>query len=112
MGTIKTYKSSEANTRGFCWVCGATVFCLTARRMPSERQVVVGIAMGILRAPEGIRAENWVTWRTRTVSWVEDARSYDADFANAISETLGLCNYLTGVEPAAWEFKFCAGDLG
>jgi hypothetical protein len=89
MGTIKTYKSSEANTRGFCGVCGATVFCLTTRRMPSERQAVVGIAMGILRAPEGIRAENWVTWRTRTVSWVEDARSYDADFANAISETLG-----------------------
>lgn len=34
LGTIKTYKSSEPNTRGFRGVCGATVFGTNRHRTP------------------------------------------------------------------------------
>ncbi|KAK6082196.1 DUF636 domain-containing protein [Seiridium cupressi] len=84
VGTIRTYNSSKRNTRGFCGVCGATVFLTTTLRTPTERQAVLNVGMGILRAPEGIRAENWVSWRTANIAWANDARSYDADFTEAL----------------------------
>ncbi|KAI0129739.1 Mss4-like protein [Xylariales sp. AK1849] len=84
IGTIKTYRSSKPNTRGFCGTCGATVFIMTTHRMPTERQTVVNIAMGILRAPEGVEAGNWATWRTGNAAWAGDARTFDADFVDAL----------------------------
>ena len=30
---------------------------------------MMNVAMGILRAPEGVRAENWVTWGTANPSF-------------------------------------------
>lgn len=89
MGTLKTYKSSESNTRGFCGVCAASVFALTTRRVPSERQAVLAVAMGILRAPEGVRAENWATWRSGNIAWAKDAQSYDAAFTGELVEKHG-----------------------
>lgn len=84
IGTIRTYKSSEQNTRGFCGVCGSTMLLGTTHRMPTARQAILNVAMGVLRAPEGVRAENWVTWRTGRIAWAEDARSYDADLTDAL----------------------------
>ncbi|KAK9413162.1 putative Mss4-like protein [Seiridium unicorne] len=84
IGTIRTYSSSKRNTRGFCGVCGATVFLRTTLRTPTERQAVLNVGMGILRAPEGMRAENWVSWRTANIAWANDARSYDADLTEAL----------------------------
>ncbi|KAI1767439.1 hypothetical protein GGR53DRAFT_481912 [Hypoxylon sp. FL1150] len=72
LGTMKTYKSSEKVTRGFCGTCGAKVFLKTTDRSPSEDSEVLGIAMGILRAPEGMRADNWVTWRAGRLEGVPD----------------------------------------
>lgn len=68
IGTIKTYKSSEPNTRGFYLVCSAVVFLTTTSRMPTERQAILNTTMGILRAPEGVLAEEWVWGRTGNVS--------------------------------------------
>lgn len=86
LGTLKTYRSSEPNTRAFCGVCGATVLISSKNRMPSEGEAVLNVAMGILRAPEGVRAEDWVTWRTGQIAWAEDARRYDGDFVDALVE--------------------------
>lgn len=90
LGTMKAYASSEASARGFCGVCGATVFARhEARAMPSEPQTVLNIAVGILRAPEGSKAENWVTWRTGEPAFVgpdDDARTFDPEFAEAVVE--------------------------
>ncbi|KAH8204257.1 hypothetical protein TruAng_001543 [Truncatella angustata] len=100
LGSIKTYKSSEPTTRGFCGVCGATVFLATTDRMPTERQAILNVAMGVLRAPEGVTAGNWVSWRTAKVAWADDARRYDADFTNAL---------LVGHED--WGIKTTGGTL-
>ncbi|KAI1377207.1 DUF636 domain protein [Hypoxylon crocopeplum] len=84
LGTVKTYASSEKVTRGFCGRCGATVFLKTTLRSPSERSEVLNVAMGILRAPEGAKAEDWVTWRAGKPAWADDAREYDPEFVDAI----------------------------
>ncbi|KAK7963964.1 hypothetical protein PG996_008347 [Apiospora saccharicola] len=82
----RTYKSSEPTVRGFCGVCGATVFGATKHREPTAGQAVLNVAMGLLRAPEGVRAENWVTWRAGKHSWLEDAKAYDEEFTVSLVE--------------------------
>ncbi|KAI8625375.1 Mss4-like protein [Xylariaceae sp. FL1651] len=84
LGTMKTYASSARNTRGFCGRCGATVLIKTQDRTPTDQQTVLNIAMGILRAPEGVRAESWVTWRAGKPAWVDDAKGYDAYFSDSV----------------------------
>ncbi|KAI0138276.1 hypothetical protein BJ166DRAFT_631050 [Pestalotiopsis sp. NC0098] len=85
VGTLKTYSSTPGHvTRGFCGRCGATVLLGTTKRTPSERQMVLNIAMGLLRAPEGVAAEDWTVWRTGNVAWANDAREYDAEFTDAL----------------------------
>ncbi|KAI1214615.1 DUF636 domain protein [Annulohypoxylon truncatum] len=83
-GTIKTYKSSEDVTRGFCGVCGATIFLKCKARSPTEETEVLNIAVGILRAPEGAKAEDWLTWRAGRPAWVDDAMEYDPEFIQAV----------------------------
>ncbi|KAK8062647.1 hypothetical protein PG997_014744 [Apiospora hydei] len=85
-GTLKTYKSSAPNTRGFCGVCGATVFLATKHREPTAAQAVLNVAMGLLRAPEGVKAEDWVTWRAGKPAWAEDAKGYDEEFTVGLVE--------------------------
>lgn len=89
LGTMKTYASSGWNTRGFCGVCGATVALRNKSRMPTDQQMVLNIAMGILRAPEGVRAENWVTWRTGAPAFAgpeDTATKFDPEFVKAAVE--------------------------
>ncbi|RCI13182.1 hypothetical protein L249_0230 [Ophiocordyceps polyrhachis-furcata BCC 54312] len=84
IGTAKTYASSEGVLRSFCRVCGATVFFSSKKRQPSERQAVVDLAVGILRAPEGVMAEHWLTWRARPAH-VGSGLAFDADFTEALT---------------------------
>ncbi|RLL97218.1 hypothetical protein CFD26_106980 [Aspergillus turcosus] len=72
LGSSKGYVSSKGVRRTFCGICGATVFydC-------DGREDIVDVAMGLLRAPEGARAENWVTWRTKRMAFPEDGMRYD-----------------------------------
>ena len=64
---LKSFKSSEGVTRYHCGRCGATIFYWADRRPQ-----VVDVAVGILRAPSGARAEDWLDWRTR-ISHEKDA---------------------------------------
>ncbi|KAJ1555293.1 hypothetical protein HK405_002793, partial [Cladochytrium tenue] len=80
-GTLTTFVSSPGVLRGFCGVCGATVFYTC-----DEREGIADIAVGILRAPEGALAENWMTWRTGRLSWVESGLRYDKEFTEALVE--------------------------
>ncbi len=89
IGTMKTYASSELNTRGFCSVCGATVAIQHKNRAPTDQSMVLNIAMGILRTPEGVKAENWVTWRTARPAFVgpeDSSRKFDPEFVEAVVE--------------------------
>lgn len=80
-GTLQTFRSSEGVVRGFCGVCGATVLCAC-----EERPGVVDVAVGVLRAPEGVAAEGWLTWRTGRVGYYESGERYDPVFAKALKE--------------------------
>lgn len=82
IGTTKTYKSSEGVTRAFCSVCSATIFFLQHSRRYDDVPVV-DISTGLLRAPEGSMAENWITWRARS-SFEGDGLAFDKDMAEGL----------------------------
>jgi hypothetical protein len=83
IGTVKTYQSSEGVLRGFCGTCGATVFFKEENRKYKE---FVDVAVGLLRAPEGVLAERWVTWRTGRMAYYDSGEKYDAVFAKSLRE--------------------------
>ncbi|KAM0192598.1 hypothetical protein ACHAPI_008181 [Fusarium lateritium] len=85
IGTAKTYKSSDNVVRSFCGTCGATVFYSHVDRRPSEDHHVVDLATGIIRAPEGVMAENWLTWRAR-LAWADSGKKFDSKFTEALQE--------------------------
>ncbi|KAI1068196.1 hypothetical protein LB507_004576 [Fusarium sp. FIESC RH6] len=79
IGTAKTYKSSDNVVRSFCGDCGATIFFSQSYRRPDDDHHVVDLATGIIRAPEGVMAEKWFTWRAR-VAWADSGKRFDNDF--------------------------------
>ncbi|KAJ7899684.1 DUF636 domain protein [Mycena leptocephala] len=83
LGTSKTYESSPGVQRSFCGVCGATVFY-----WDTTRSKIVDVAIGLLRAPEGVRAENWLTWRTHRVGHLEAGREYDKELYDSLAAAL------------------------
>jgi hypothetical protein len=95
LGTSKTFSSSEGVLRSFCGTCGATVFYACDDRKDNGDQVV-DVSVGILRAPEGTLAQNWLTWRAGRVGWFDDGLKYDEDFALALAKGMadwGRCTY-------------------
>jgi hypothetical protein len=67
-GSLKQYKSSSGVFREFCNVCGATAFWHC-----EERPDLIDVSVGLLRATEGSRAETWLQWWTKRVSFREEA---------------------------------------
>jgi hypothetical protein len=67
-GVIQGYESSEGVIREFCPACGATVFW-----HDKWRPELIDVSVGLLCAPEGARAERWLEWWTKRVSFSEDA---------------------------------------
>jgi hypothetical protein len=65
-GTMKMYQSSEGVTRTFCGECGANVFW-------DGRETLIDVAVGLLDAPSGARAEEILKWHAGRVSFEEDA---------------------------------------
>lgn len=87
-GTMKTFASSPGVLRGFCGTCGATVIYSCGERTPSVQQQIVDVSVGLLRAPEGILAEKWMTWRTGRLSGTEGARKYNPTFIASLEESV------------------------
>lgn len=83
IGSSKVYESGNGVKRAFCSTCGATVFYWVEKR-PS----IVNIAVGLLRAPKDVMAEEWLTWLTSRVWCQQDGDRYDPAFARAICEGL------------------------
>ncbi|KAK5652245.1 hypothetical protein OQA88_10742 [Cercophora sp. LCS_1] len=73
-GTLKVYKSSQGVRRGFCGVCGATVFFLYEGEERGGK--IVDVAVGVLRAADAV-ADEWVTWWTGRVAFEKDGRRFD-----------------------------------
>ncbi|KAL8381587.1 hypothetical protein RB595_005731 [Gaeumannomyces hyphopodioides] len=89
-GTLTAYDSTPGGEvkRAFCGVCGATVFFSCRSRSPEDRpdRHVVDVAVGPLRAPEGIAAERWLSWRCGRISYLDSGRRYDAAFADSLKK--------------------------
>ncbi|KAI0380730.1 DUF636 domain protein [Hypomontagnella monticulosa] len=88
IGTMKAYHASDKTTKGFCGRCGATIFLKQKGRRDSacSENEVLDIALGILRAPEGAKAENWVDWGAAEKTQAKSLTMYDAEFTGAVLE--------------------------
>jgi hypothetical protein len=84
IGSSKVYHSSDGVRRTFCGTCGATVFY----HEQQERPHIIDVAVGLLRSPDGVRAEDWLTWRAGRLGWPDSGQRYDADFTNAFTKGL------------------------
>lgn len=72
MGLLKQYESSKGVYRNFCGGCGATVFW-----HDEGRPELIDVAVGLLNAGSGARAEELLEWATERVSFQEDAQNKD-----------------------------------
>ncbi|KAK8090665.1 hypothetical protein PG994_000170 [Apiospora phragmitis] len=82
---LTIYSSSPGKCRGFCGTCGATVCFTYDRPGVSATKSVSCIAVGILHAPEGVRADTWLTWRTEEVGWLDAGRDYDKELYESLN---------------------------
>lgn len=89
-GTLKTFVSSPGVLRGFCGTCGATIFYSCEDRTPTPEQQIIDVSVGVLRAPEGILAENWLTWRAggNRIAKYDSAFKFDSVFTVSLSQGL------------------------
>lgn len=87
-GTMKTFVSSPGVLRGFCGRCGATAIYSCDERTPSPEQQIVDVSIGLLRALEGILAEDWMTWRAGRLANVENAKKFAPEFVDSLGEGL------------------------
>lgn len=85
-GTMRTFVSSPGVLRTFCGKCGATVIYACDERTPSPEQQIVDVSVGLLRAPEGVLAENWMTWRAGRLANLESAHKFDPVFAQSLAD--------------------------
>ncbi|KAH0530437.1 hypothetical protein TsFJ059_005054 [Trichoderma semiorbis] len=92
-GTAKVYESSPGVQRCFCGTCGATIFYGNDPRKlqgPGNWQIM-DLATGILRAPEGAMAENWLTWRSN-LAWTDSGKKFDTAFTDGLEK--GMKEYV------------------
>jgi hypothetical protein len=70
VGTLAYYKSSPDVHRYFCSVCSATVFYNC-----DDRSDMLDVAVGLLDAPDGARAEGFLSWALGGPAvWVNDTK--------------------------------------
>jgi hypothetical protein len=83
-GTLKTFESSKGVLRAFCGTCGATVFYSSDQRKPDEARQIVDVSVGIIRAPEGVTADEWFSWRTGRIAFADSGKRYDSEFFESL----------------------------
>lgn len=64
---LNRFYSSPKAMCTFCNVCGATVFS-----RHGDRPDMLGVSVGLLRAREGSRARNWLSWWRSKVGFAEE----------------------------------------
>ncbi|KAK2730860.1 DUF636 domain protein [Colletotrichum kahawae] len=70
---------------------GTSKMFQSTEKVGPERALVNGdrlfnVAAGLFRAPEGVLAEDWLTWRTVKVGWAENGKQYDSALVEALAE--------------------------
>jgi len=66
-GTLKSYRSSERSEWCFCGTCGAMCFLRL-----SDRPQIIDVAAGLLWSEEGARAEDFLHWLTKKISFDDE----------------------------------------
>jgi hypothetical protein len=84
--TLRAYESSKNVLRSFCGTCGANVFWDGRAEEGKER--VVDVAVGLLDAESGVRAEEMLAWWTGRVSFCEEA--VNAGLVNGLEDGLRM----------------------
>lgn len=82
-GTLKGYRSSSGVMRYHCGTCGATVFFFG-----EDRPYVIDVAAALLDAPEGARAESWLEFWCKRLSFREDALPRAEGLTLAVEKSL------------------------
>ncbi|OAA54150.1 DUF636 domain containing protein [Niveomyces insectorum RCEF 264] len=85
--------SLHGTTRGFCRTCGATVYAADDDDDDdddnnSDSNTTFRLAVGLLRAPEGVTAQRWVRWRTDRIDGFAEGERYHAGFARGLRDGL------------------------
>lgn len=93
-GTLQKYQSSNGVFRHFCGACGAIVFYES-----DDRPFLFDVAVGLLDAAEGARAENLLDWGTKRFSYREDAIGRARTLVEAIEEGLEEYGLKRGISP-------------
>lgn len=85
-GSTTTFSSLPEQVRSFCKVCGATV--LRWRKLPdgSKSPLIVDVSLGIARSPDGVRAENWVTWESGDIEGIKEGMEYDKELFSSLHD--------------------------
>ncbi|KAM0279552.1 hypothetical protein ACHAQH_004507 [Verticillium albo-atrum] len=82
LGTMKVYGSSHGVDRFFCGRCAASVFYTS-----STRAKQVDVAVGLLRRPDGARAEAVLSWALGRADYLEDVEGgWRKDIINGLVE--------------------------
>lgn len=80
-GTLVVFQSAAGVKRGFCGTCGATVL------LHREGTSALRLAVGLMDAPEGARAERWLDWDVPSLAAFDDV----GELAEAGSEAPARC---------------------
>lgn len=83
-GTLAIYRSSPDVQRYFCSRCSATVFYTV-----DDRPEVIDVAVALLHAPEGARAESILTWHlgAKMMGEWDFERGWRKDLAMSVKDT-------------------------
>lgn len=100
VGSLRTYKSSENVMRSFCSVCGAIVFFALSEPNQTAEEMLLDVAVGLLDAPEGARAEDWLEWCTSRLSFREDAVGRADSLADGVEKGLREFEERVSLQPA------------
>ena len=79
---METYHSSPSVKRSFCSVCGANAI------FHREGQDIVKVAVGLLDAAEGARAETWLEWHPPKLYMLEDSVTRNKSLTLALEDGL------------------------
>ena len=85
-GTLKEYQSSPEVIRYHCNTCSASAFYRS-----DEHSNLIRVAVGLMDAPDGARAESWLEWMTSRLDRDGDALRRAGDLTAAVDR--GLAGY-------------------
>lgn len=96
IGSAVKFASSSGKIRSFCGVCGATLFRVRCLPDGSADRLIIDISLGIVRAPDGVRAGKWVAWGADEFEDIDQGLQYDKELFTSLYD--GFKTWVVSVE--------------